>query len=149
MRIYISIPISGQPIGRQRIKALEVAEQIRAIGHEPVNPFNTTEPQGDLSDKERYAYYMGEDVKLLLTCDAIFMCGGWENSAGCQAELSIAETYQLLRFNKMEDIPKPNAIKAEFEERLAALAEYYGVTSYFMQYKMDDTIKNVSGNIKV
>lgn len=41
MRIYISIPISGHDLATQRATASEIAEKIKALGHEPVNPFDT------------------------------------------------------------------------------------------------------------
>ena len=106
MKIYISIPMTGHDLATQRAKAAEIAEQIRALGHEPVNPFDTPEPQGDLSEKEKYAYFMGEDVKRLLMCDAIFMCEGWSKSKGCKAEFGIAQIYGLADFGCIEDIPK-------------------------------------------
>lgn len=39
MKIYISLPISGKNVMTQTGIALSVAEQIRDLGHEPVNPF--------------------------------------------------------------------------------------------------------------
>lgn len=42
MKIYISLPISGKNVMTQTGIALSVAEQIRDLGHEPVNPFETT-----------------------------------------------------------------------------------------------------------
>lgn len=38
MKIYISIPITGHDIVEQQRKANEVAEKLRAKGHEPVSP---------------------------------------------------------------------------------------------------------------
>ena len=40
-------------------KALEIAEKIKALGHEPVNPFDTPLAPLEMSYKESYAYYMG------------------------------------------------------------------------------------------
>ncbi|MDE6534561.1 MAG: DUF4406 domain-containing protein [Muribaculaceae bacterium] len=90
MKIYISIPMTGHDLATQRAKAAEIAEQIRALGHEPVNPFDTPEPPAGLSETKEYAYYMLEDIKRLWLCDAIFMCEGWENSYGCNIELEVA-----------------------------------------------------------
>lgn len=84
MRIYISIPISGHNIEKQCAAASEIADNLRKLGHEPVNPFETPEAPPDMNDKEKYAYYMGEDLKQLLTCDAVFLCKGWSESRGCR-----------------------------------------------------------------
>lgn len=90
MKIYISIPISGHDLKAQREKANEIADKLRKLGHEPVNPFDTPEAPKGLSDKEEYAYYIGEDMKRLLTCDAVFLCDGWKNSQGCNIEQTAA-----------------------------------------------------------
>lgn len=38
-----------------------------------------------------WEWYIGEDVKILLTCDRIYMCQGYRNSRGCLLERAIAE----------------------------------------------------------
>lgn len=106
MKIYISIPISGKSFYLQYDKATEIAEQIRALGHEPVNPFDTPEPPEGLSEKARYAYFMGEDIKQLLVCDAIFLCDGWSHSNGCRVEWEAAYRNGLHSYQRIEDIPK-------------------------------------------
>lgn len=105
MRIYISIPISGHHVETQQRKALDIAERLRALGHEPVNPFDTPPPTEELDEKSRYAYYMGEDLKRLLTCDAILMCNGWTKSRGCRIEQQIAYIMRLEEYYDIEDIP--------------------------------------------
>ena len=52
--------------------------------------------EGRVSDRnETWAWYIGEDVKLLLTCDTIIMTRGWYNSKGCQLEYAIARNQQI------------------------------------------------------
>ena len=106
MKIYISIPISGKSFYPQYAKAAEIAEQIRALGHEPVNPFDTPEPPEGLSEKERYAYFMGEDIKRLLMCDAIFLCEDWSHSRGCRVEWEAAYVNNITDYYSIPDIPK-------------------------------------------
>lgn len=98
MKIYISIPITNHDLVTQRAKAAEIAEKIKALGHEPVNPLDTPEPQGKLSDKERYAYFMGEDIKRLMLCDAAIFCEGWSKSVGCTIECDVAQRMGLQLF---------------------------------------------------
>lgn len=104
MKIYISIPISGHDLAAQRAKAKEIADKLRKLGHEPVNPFDTPEAPPDMSDKERYAYYMGEDIKRLLMCDAIVICEGWNKSKGCCLEFHAASIYGLIQYGRLEDL---------------------------------------------
>ena len=105
MRIYISIPISGHDLATQRAKASEIAEKIRALGHEPVNPFDTPEAPAEMSEKEKYAYYMGRDIEHLLMCDGAYFCEGWHKSQGCRVESYVAETYGIKRYHILRFIP--------------------------------------------
>lgn len=109
MKIYISIPISNCGLATQRATASEVAERIKALGHEPVNPFDTPLAPPEMSEKEKYAYYMGEDVKRLLMCDAAYFCECWHNSKGCLIESYIAETYGIKHYHDLRFIPKNDA----------------------------------------
>lgn len=105
MTIYISIPISNLDLATQRATAAEIADKIRDLGHEPVNPFDTPPPPLEMSKKEKYAYYMGEDVKRLLLCDAAYFCEGWRNSNGCLLEFYAAQIYDRTRYVNINDIP--------------------------------------------
>lgn len=108
MKIYISIPISNRDLAAQQATAREIADNLRKLGHEPVNPFDTPEAPQGLSDKEKYAYYMGEDIKRLLMCDAVFLCNGWSESRGCRLEAQTALIYDMEQYGRLEDIPKAN-----------------------------------------
>lgn len=104
MRIYISLPISGKNIMTQTGIALTVAEQISDLGHEPVNPFDTPLAPPEWSERQKYAYYMGEDVKRLLMCDAVYFHPEWTKSKGCSTEHDIAVRYGLERFYTFSDL---------------------------------------------
>ena len=106
MKIYISIPISNRDFAAQQTTAREIAEKLRELGHEPVNPFDTPEAPQGLSEKERYAYYMGEDLKRLLTCDAVLFCKGHEKSRGCRIEQQAAYIMGVQEFYNIADIPQ-------------------------------------------
>lgn len=105
MKIYISIPISGHPIEEQKEKAEYIAERLKALGHEPVNPFDTPEAPVEMNEKEKYAYYIGEDLKRLLTCDAVYLCKGWSGSRGCRLEAQTALIYDMEQYGRFEDVP--------------------------------------------
>lgn len=104
MRIYISIPISGLDLATQRVKADKIAEMIKAFGHEAVNPFDTPEAPPEMSEKEKYAYYMGEDIKRLLMCDAAYFHPHWTKSKGCRIEHHAAVTCGLETFYTFSDM---------------------------------------------
>lgn len=105
MRIYISIPMQGRDLERQRDHAAEVAIRLKALGHEPINPFDTPPPPTPLCTDEEYAYYMGEDIKRLLLCDVVYVCNGWKHSRGCRAEVCLARIYHLSVYDKFSSIP--------------------------------------------
>ena len=110
MKIYISIPITGHDLNTQTGKALEIAEKIKALGHEPVNPFDTPLAPPEMSDKEKYAYYMGEDIKCLLMCDGAYFHPKWTKSKGYSTEHDIASRYGLELFYTFSDIMPINEI---------------------------------------
>lgn len=105
MKIYISLPISRKDINKQKRLAGLTAERLRLQGHFPVNPFDVHAPDG-MSEREQYAYYMGEDVKTLMTCDAILMLDRrWGKSKGCSIEQFIADKMCMEIFYDENDIP--------------------------------------------
>lgn len=106
MKIYISIPITGHDPEAQRAKAERFTKDIDAIGHDAINPFDVSAPPEALSDRAKYAYYMGEDIKELLVCDAVYFSRGWEQSKVCQLEHAAAEIYGLSIFYQLDKIPE-------------------------------------------
>ncbi len=105
MKIYMSIPITGHDIELQKARAAEIADHIITLGHIPVDPFDTPEPPDTLGDRARYAYFMGEDLKRLLTCDAIYLDDGWQKSKGCILERTAGILYDLKSYVTLADIP--------------------------------------------
>lgn len=91
LKVYISLPIQGKDLEKQKKYAKDIAERIAICGCEPVNPFDNFLPD----DAPRVAH-MKADISMLLDCNAIMMCHGWENSDGCRLEKSVAEQCGLL-----------------------------------------------------
>lgn len=106
MKIYISIPITGHDIKEQQSKAAEFAESIKRLGHEPINPFDTPAPTNQLNEREEYAHYIGEDIKAMLLCDAVYFSKGWEKSRGCILEHTAVKLYGLKAFYSLDIIPE-------------------------------------------
>lgn len=86
MKIYLAGKISGRPLGEAQQHFLIQAAELRAKGHEVVNPFELHETY----DKEWHEF-MRTDIKALCDCDAIVMLYGWWNSKGAKLEHYIAE----------------------------------------------------------
>lgn len=86
-RIYLC-----HPIGLDSSKFKEIEFRSRALqkkleehGWEVVNPWDNGVPS-----TAHCSEHMQKDFSLLLSCDAIFLCEGWEYSSGCRVEFSVA-----------------------------------------------------------
>lgn len=92
-KIYISGKITGLPIDEVIAKFHAAEEKIRRFGFEPVSPLRNGLPlDADWIDQ------MGEDVKLLLKSDAIYMMTGWQQSEGATLEYLIARQRRMRIF---------------------------------------------------
>ena len=84
-RIYIAGPMTGVP--EHNFPAFHAAaERLRQAGWEVVNPAENFGGQTDLPRET----YLRADVALLVTCNAIAMLGGWEESRGAKLEYLLA-----------------------------------------------------------
>jgi len=100
-KMYVSLPIaiaedSVARRWRETMDAIKSREELS--GYEIVGPINIDQfdDNGIKSEREHdYAWYMGEDIRELLRCDAIFMASGWNPSLGCNCELATAKIYGL------------------------------------------------------
>ena len=86
MRVYISGKISGLHADEVEAKFAQAAAQIRAFGHEPVNPINN-----GLGAEASWNEHLAADIALLLGCDAIYLLGDWAESKGARIEAHIAQ----------------------------------------------------------
>lgn len=97
--IYVAGPVRDHNTGPDgaynyyhQLKNCRVAEQISwevwKAGGAPICPhMNTLNYQGSLPDK----IWLDGDISILLRCDALLVCPGWENSSGTKAEIQAAE----------------------------------------------------------
>lgn len=88
MKVYISLPISGFPLDLVKKRARQYKEKLQVDGYEVVTPFDACSELG-----HPYSFYMGEDIKALLECDAIYLAPGWHGSKGCTAEYEVARVF--------------------------------------------------------
>lgn len=86
MRIYISGPITGTTDYMERFADAE--RRLWDDGWDDItNPAakNARFPEGT-----SWETYMGESLKMLCACDAIYMMRGWRGSRGARLELMVA-----------------------------------------------------------
>jgi|WetSurMetagenome_2_1015567.scaffolds.fasta_scaffold18509_2 hypothetical protein len=87
-KIYISLPITGKDIDLVKRDASWNKIVVKNQGWDAITPFDVC----GVKDR-RYSFYMGKDIEVLLECDAIYMCKGWQDSKGCMAEFEVARIY--------------------------------------------------------
>ena len=103
IKIYISLPITGQEntVMERCLKAKERLEKIfkeadtqdyelEVVFPKDVEKIGTPEQDNTKS----LGYWIGEDIKLLMECDAVYFCKGNGKSRGCQLEHRCASLYQ-------------------------------------------------------
>lgn len=112
MKVYIAGPMTGY--ADYNVDAFDDA-QTRWImkGHEAHTPFESSDVvwqrhhgRGFAPGKDRCEYgdtilreIFAEDVKLLLSCDAIALLPGWRKSRGANVELAVARLFGLTIFD--------------------------------------------------
>lgn len=102
-KIYISLPITGYTLHTRRERCLMLAEALHSLGWEVYHPFMIHKP-ADVPEEKAYAYYMGEDIKMILNCDAVYFDNDWKDSKGCMLEYHAAQIYGLETFYLFSEI---------------------------------------------
>lgn len=108
MKIYISLPITGQDPDMVEAQAIFAAGVIEKKGHEPVSPLAVCEPEWD------YEKCMGADIEALLRCDAMVVLEGWSCSRGCRLEAEAAEIFGKPLYKSLDKIPENTALWYQF-----------------------------------
>lgn len=109
IKVYISLPITGQEStvmerclkANQQIKWLFAASDTEDCGLEVVYPLGVEKigtPEQD--NTKPLSHWIGEDIKLLMECDAVYFCEGYAESRGCQLEHKCASLYQKTILNQ-------------------------------------------------
>ena len=102
MRIYVAGPYTKGDVAENVRKAIEVGNNLRALGHTPYIPHLTH--FWHMIYPHEYQYWMDLDIEWLLQCDALFRIPG--ESAGADIEVEIAGKYDLLIYTSYLGIPK-------------------------------------------
>lgn len=89
-KIYLSFPMKGRDVEEYTRRARADQEFLENQGFEVASPLDNGLP-ADAPVSE----HMKADYKMLLDCDAIYLCKGWEYSHGCMNELQVAADCRL------------------------------------------------------
>lgn len=101
MKIYISLPITGQDMEAVEACCDYAKEVIGKKGHTPVSPLELGH-----RDPEDYNAVVGTDITALLCCDAVLFFDGWRASKGCRLEHSAARIYGKEMYYTFDSIPQ-------------------------------------------
>lgn len=85
MKIYLSGKVSDLPPEEVRAKFAQAADQIRALGHEPVSPLDS-----GIDYDDKWEKHIAADIAMLLECDAIYLLKDWKDSKGARIEKAVA-----------------------------------------------------------
>lgn len=92
-KVYISLPITGLDINKCRERADRIKAALSRKGYNPISPFDIY-----AGKNPTYEDYICNDLRVLMECDAVYFCRGWEMSCGCNIEHSVIQI--LKKFNK-------------------------------------------------
>ena len=99
-KVYISLPISGYDISERRNTAKAMENKLRKLGYDVFNPLENGLPTYASTNQ-----HMKADIKALLGCDAVIFMQGFNHSAGCHTELTIAMAIGLeVWFEETENV---------------------------------------------
>ncbi|NBP84580.1 MAG: DUF4406 domain-containing protein [Mycobacteriaceae bacterium] len=107
MRVYVSGPMTGQPDLNRPLFA-RVADAWRRRGLDVINPHEIDFPavwstlRPGSAFRHRWRDYMLVDLAVLLTCRAIVMLPGWEQSPGARLEYQTAQALGLVVFDEQD-----------------------------------------------
>lgn len=92
-RVYLAGPMRGLP--KYNFPAFDEArDKLRALGYTVISPADL-DRDADFHETDEYTpdflyAAMRRDIEAILKVDQIVLLPGWENSAGCKIELTVA-----------------------------------------------------------
>ena len=105
--VYVSGPYTASNY-RATHRNIEVAEQytesLWKLGFGVMCPHSNTKHMELRAPKVPYEHYMELDLKLIESCDAIFMLPGWEDSRGSNLEMEHAKALGIPVFMTVFDM---------------------------------------------
>lgn len=90
-KIYVSIPITGRDLEEVKEELAEVKTKLEQYDVEVVTPLDMPDWKPD----QTWEWYMVRCLAMMNRCQAIYMCDGWKQSAGCRLELEYARMHNI------------------------------------------------------
>lgn len=87
MKVYISGKITGDADYKKKFANAE--EMAQAVGFEVFNPAKVPD------EGKPWEWYMKQDIKALMDCDAILLLKDWKESRGARLEAYIASQLKI------------------------------------------------------
>jgi hypothetical protein len=106
--MYIAGPYSGKTAEETKLNihcAQQAGKLVARKGWMPVIPHKNTEDFEYLCPEISEDFWYSGTMSMLLACDAIFMCFGWENSKGSIAEHNKAIEFEIPIYYETQTIP--------------------------------------------
>lgn len=107
MKAMIVQPMAGKTDQEIMDARNRAKKQLEDIGYEVVNSlFNMDEDWLRATGTVHVpVLYLGESLKVMSRCHAVYFCAGWESARGCMIEHAVATEYGLLTMYENSDQP--------------------------------------------
>lgn len=135
--IYLSGPYRADTKEKtyKNIKAIEdVAEELNKLGIGYFSPHSNSAlfTQGDqyflkLADPNAHEHFMNVDRRILLTCDAMLVCGDWQTSVGTKEEIEFAARIGIPIFYDFNDLINSQAMYFSYPKQFQAFREIHAI----------------------
>lgn len=103
MNIYISAPITGRTTDDVALVFSYAKTQLEYYGHRVINPWAI----GQLLPELTHEQYLAIDKEIITqAADAVFFCGGWQNSKGCKSEEALCRALGKLCFFDISEVAR-------------------------------------------
>ena len=105
IKVFISQPMRG----KTKEEILEVRNKTKAMiesyGFEVADSFFTEEwlEENAKGKNNMPLWCLGESLKIMSECDAVYFCDEWSGARGCRVERACAVLYGLRTFDVEED----------------------------------------------
>lgn len=100
MNVMISQPMGGKTEEQILDVKQKATEYLESQGHIVIDTlFNGYEFSDETLERNGIVsipvYFLGESIKQMAKCDAVYFCDGWEKARGCLIEHGVAKAYGL------------------------------------------------------